>query len=226
MKILIINPNSDAQMTEAILELARGFVGERYQVDCLSTPGSPPFIETYQDEAAAAPGMLKLTKEHQKRVDAFIVACHCDPNLDLLKEVSAKPVVGIGEASMKMASMLGHRFSVISATTQSIPNKEVLIQRYHLQNHLASIRAPRRDREGPCTRDTYLKMARQAVTEDGAEVIVLGCAGMAGLDKYLQKELDIPVLDGIICALILASGMVEYGISISKRRRYAGGGMG
>jgi allantoin racemase len=53
-----------------------------------------------------------------------------------------------------------------------------------------------------------------------AEVIVLGCAGMAGLDKDLESELKVPVLDGVVCALIIATGMVKYQIEISKKRRY------
>ena len=220
MKILIINPNSDTKMTKAIEDMACNFVNGDYQVECISTPGSPPFIETYRDQKVAAPGMLKLVKEHHQSVDAFIVACHCDPNLDLMKEVCLKPVVGIGEASMKIASMLGHRFSVISATSHSIPNKEALIQRYNLQNYLASIRAPQIQTDGPRSRETYLGLAQLAIEEDQAEVIVLGCAGMAGLDKYLQKELGLPVLDGIACALIITAGLVKYGVSVSKKRRY------
>ncbi len=222
MKILIINPNSDTNMTRTIEDMARNFVDGNYQVECLPTPGSPPFIETYRDQMAAAPGMVKLVEEHQKSTDAFVVACHCDPNLDLLKEVSLKPVVGIGEASMKIASMLGHRFSVISATGHSIPNKQALIQQYNLQNYLASIRAPQSQADLPCSKETYLDLARLAIEEDQAETIVLGCAGMAGLDKYLQTELGIPVLDGIACALIVAAGLVRYGVSISKQRRYNG----
>ena len=68
--------------------------------------------------------------------------------------------------------------------------------------------------------EKYTKAAQCAVEEDMAEVIVLGCAGMADLDKMLQNKLGIPVLDGITCALIIASGFVKYGISTSKIRRY------
>ncbi len=68
--------------------------------------------------------------------------------------------------------------------------------------------------------EKYLQTARLAIEEDRAEVIVLGCAAMTGLDKPLQKKLGVPVLDGIVCALIIASGLVQYGVSISKIRRY------
>ncbi len=60
----------------------------------------------------------------------------------------------------------------------------------------------------------------RSIKEDMAEVLVLGCAGMTGLDKHLEEKLGIPVLDGIVCALIIASGLVKYKVSTSKIRRY------
>ncbi len=133
MNIMIINPNSSREMTEAIRKAADDFSRKEFSVTCKPTPGAPAFIETYEDQIKSAPGMVQLLKENEDTFDAFIVACHCDPNLDAMKEITKKPVVGIGEASMKMATMLGHSFSVISATAHSIPNKEALIRKYHLQ---------------------------------------------------------------------------------------------
>lgn len=68
--------------------------------------------------------------------------------------------------------------------------------------------------------EKYLQAARSAIKEDMAEVIVLGCAGMSGLDKRLQEKLGAPVLDGVVCALMIAVGLVKYGVSTSKVRRY------
>ena len=223
MKILIINPNSDDSMTEAILATAREFCDDGIQVDCFSTPGAPSFIDTYSDTADALPGMRELLARHESSYDGFIIACHCDPNLDVMKESTAKPMVGIGEASMKMASMLGHRFSVVSTDQRSAPNKEALIRSYHLENGLASVRYPAADasnRADQRDEELYREVARAAVQEDGAEVIVLGCAGMTGLDKKLQSALGVPVLDGVVCALIVATGLVRYHVGTSKIRRY------
>ena len=220
MNTLIINPNSSTEMTEAIQKIADDFAGGEFDVTCMPTPGAPQFIENYEDQAKAAPGMIQLLKENEDKYDAFIIACHCDPNLDMMKEISSKPVVGIGEASMKIASMLGHRFSVISASLHSIPNKEELIRKYHLQDLTASIIAPADESKGYDDEENVTQAARAAIEEDLAEVIVLGCAGMAGLDKRLQKKLGVPVLDGVVCALIIATGLVRYNVSISKVRRY------
>ncbi len=220
MKILIINPNSDPKMTEAIAKTAREFAQDKYEVDCLPTSDAPEFIETYEDAARAAPGMIQLLKENEEAYDGFIIACHCDPNLDVMKEITAKPVVGIGEASMKIASMLGHKFSVISDTIHSIPNKEDLARKYHLDKVLASVRAPLEKNEPDSEKTIYTEVARKAIEKDAAEVIVLGCAGLTGLDKPLQAAVGAPVLDGIICALIIVSGLIQYGVSTSKIRKY------
>jgi allantoin racemase len=220
MKILIINPNSDEKMTEAITKAAKEFVKGEFEVICKSAPSAPRFIETYEDGALAAPGMLKLLRENESTVDAFIIACHCDPNLDVMKEQTKKPVIGIGEASMKMATLLGHKFSIVSTDEHSIPNKEALVRKYFLQDSLASIKAPKEDMKDLTEKELYLRLAQLAVKEDMAEVIVLGCAGLTGLDKHIEENLGVPVLDGVICALIMASGLVNYNVSTSKIRRY------
>ena len=220
MKILIINPNSDANITKAIQKTAENFAKDSFEAVCKPTPGAPLFIETYEDAIKAAPGMVKLVRENEDKFDAFVVACHSDPNLDAIKEMTKKPVVGIGEASMKIASMLGHRFSVVSDNIHSIPNKEFLVRQYLLKDRLASVRAPQDKVSGLSDEEKYLQTAKLAMDEDMAEVIVLGCAAMTGLDKPLQKKLGVPVLDGIVCALIIASGLVKYGVSTSKIRRY------
>lgn len=220
MKILIINPNSSSEMTSKIKETALQFAAGAFEVDCLPTPGAPDYIETYEDQVRAAPGMIRLVRENEEAYDAFIVACHCDPNLDAIKEITSKLVVGIGEASMKIASMLGHNFSVVTDTIHSVPNKEALARKYHLQDVLASARAPERNTEELSFDEKILRTAEAAVKEDQAEVVVLGCAGMTGLDKHIQEQLGVPVLDGVVCSLIIASGLVKYGVSTSKARRY------
>ncbi len=221
-RILIINPNSSVEMTRVIQAAAEEFASGDFEVDTESIPTAPEFIDSYEDEQQAAPGMVESIRRNQSTWDAFVVACHCDPNLDLMKEISDKPVVGIGEASMKLASMLGDRFAVLSATRQSMPNKRALVRKYNLQASLASVRAPDEGVEDLSDEDRYFQMGRAAIDEDLAEVLVLGCAGLAGLDKRLQERLGVPVLDGVVCALVVAEGLVRYEVSTSKVRRYRG----
>jgi allantoin racemase len=208
LKILIINPNSDQEMTKAIQATADKFAGEHSEILCLANPGAPEFIETREDELLAAPGMIQMVKNKRDKYDAFVIACHCDPNRDVIQELTDKPVIGIGEASMRIASLLGHRFAILQTTEESVPLKEALVKKYQLQDSLASVRAPQDISSESSDEEKYLAAARAAIAEDRADVIVLGCAGLTGLDKRMQKVLGIPVLDGVICALILATALI------------------
>lgn len=220
MKILILNPNSDEAMNADIQGTARSYAGDRFTAECASTPGSPRFIETYANMARSGPGMVRMMRENEAEYDGFVVACHYDPHLDVMKETTPKPVVGIGEASLRVATMLGHSFSLITTDEHSIPIHKDLIRKYSLQDAAASVRAPEAGRGIQPEKDMYLQAAREAVVKDRAEVIVLGCAGLSGLDRYLQEELGVPVLDGVVCALFLVEGLTRYGVGISKVRRY------
>ena len=209
-------------MCSEIQKTAEDFIRGRYGVACMPTPDAPDFIETYEDMHRAGPGMVRLVREQASACDAFIVACHYDPNLDAIKEIVEKPVVGMGEASMMIASMLGHRFSIITTDEHSIPLHEERARKYHLHDMLASVRAPEKGALDPSEADRVYRLSRLAIEEDMAEVIVLGCASMAGLDKQLQSRLGVPILDGIVCALFLAEGFVRYRISTSKVRQDKG----
>jgi len=220
MNILIINPNSSEKMAKSIQGTADKFAENKYMIECKSSSGAPEFIETYEDEIKTATGMVQVLHKNENKYDGFVIACHYDPHLDAMKEMSSKPVVGIGEASMKIASILGHRFSIITTDDHSIPIHEDLVYKYHLENQLESIRAPLIVDQNLLEQETYLRTAQRAITEDMAEVIVLGCTGLAGLDKMIQKKIGVPVLDGVICALIIVTGLVRYKVTTSKIRRY------
>ncbi len=218
-RLLVINPNSSPEMTADIDKNVQTLAHEQLEIVTMPTPGAAPFIATYEDQFSSAAGMLELVRTYQDSFDAFIIACHADPNLDLLKEASPKPVVGIAEASMKLATMLGHSFSVIGPVDKSSANKAALVDKYGLKRDLASIRAA--DLEGDeSLEDRLVSAGRRAISEDKAEVLVLGCAGFAGLDKRMSQVLQVPVLDGITCAVIIATGLVNYGLNISRIRRY------
>jgi len=220
MKILIINPNSDAGMTAAIQESAGAFAQGAFEVTTVSTPGGPRFIESHGDEIACGPGMMEIMKENEGTYDAFVIACHSDVHIEAIRETTRKPVIGIGEASMKLAAFLGRTFSVVTTHQHSIPGKLEQIRKAHLQDQLASVRAPDAGEEGLGGVDLFMELSRRAKEEDRAEVIVLGCAGLAGMDRTIRETLDLPVLDGVVCALMLATGFARYGVGTSKVMYY------
>ena len=207
-------------MTAEIRKTAQHFANDRFAVECVSTPEAPRFIETYAHMAQSGPGMIRMMRENEEEYDGFVVACHYDPHLDVIIEITPKPVVGIGEASLRVAAMLGHSFSLITTDEHSIPIHKDLIRKYSLQDAAASVLAPEAGPSNVPEKDRYLRAARKAVEKDRAEVVVLGCAGLSGLDRFLQEELGVPVLDGVVCALFLVEGLARYGVGISKVRRY------
>ena len=219
MKILIINPNSDDRMTSYMKKTADNFAAGYFEVMVKSTPGANLFIGSYTDIIKSVPGMIQLIHEGENEYDGFIIACGLDPNLDLMKEMSKKPVVGIAESSMKIASMLGHKFAVIQLTRKSISRKEELIRKYHM-NQLGFAIAPEEDINDFRDLDKIIKVCRRAISNCGAETIILSCAGMSGLDIEISHKLGVPVLDGVKCGLIIMWGMIKGGFSVSKIGRY------
>ena len=219
MRIVVINPNSSQEMTENIAQAAKNYVRDRFEVITLPTQGAPEFIDYFQDATEAASGMIKIVKEYEDTADAFVVACHCDPNVELLRQITSKPVIGIGEASMRIAPMLGARFTVISTADHSVTEKKELIYKYGLEHYCASVRV--RDAKNENELEAYLDAAKAAIKEDLAEVIVMGCAGLCTLAADMTKELHVPVLDGVVCGVMVAEGMARAGLQTSKIRLYA-----
>jgi allantoin racemase len=216
MRILLINPNSDPGMTAAIQESASAYAAGAFEVVTVSTPEAPRFLESYEDEIRCGPGVMRILRENEGGFDAFVIACHSDSHLNAARELTTKPVIGIGEASMKLASFLGHNFSVVTTHQHSVPGKLLQVRAYHLQELLVSIRAPEEGEEGWSDEGLFMELSRRAIKEDGAEVIVLGCAGLSGMDRKIRETLNVPVLDGVACALIMASGFARYGVGTSK----------
>lgn len=216
MRILLINPNSDPGMTAAIQESASAYAAGDFEVVTVSTPEAPRFLESYEDEIRCGPGVMRILRKNEDGFDAFVIACHSDSHLHAARELTTKPVIGIGEASMKLASFLGHNFSVVTTHQHSVPGKLLQVRAYHLQDLLVSIRAPEEGEEGWSDESLFMELSRRAMKEDGAEVIVLGCAGLSGMDRKIREALNVPVLDGVACALIMASGFARYGVGTSK----------
>ena len=222
MKILCINPNSSPEVTEAIEEICRKYALSETEIEVKCIKEAPSGIESYHDAAISEKYLLERFEEWKEKYDGFIIACHSDVGVDLLRELTDKPVIGIGEASMLLALPLGHKFSILSLKRKKIPQKEDLVKKYGLENRCASIRATglgvvANNKE---KREKLIQEGEKAVKEDGAEVLILGCAGMAGLDKEIEKIVNVPVIDGVVSALMLIESLIRYGVSSSKAGKY------
>ncbi|MGD8648263.1 MAG: aspartate/glutamate racemase family protein, partial [Desulfobacterales bacterium] len=179
------------------------------------------------DEAFAIPPTLGLVKKaNDEGYDAVILACFSDPGLEAAREVSIIPVIGIEESTLHMAAMLGAKFSIMTPRKQRIASKCEHVHIRGLSHFLASVRSldltvAETDSDPAKTKQRLMDVAKVAVEEDGAEVIVMGCAGMAGYAREIEETLSVKVLDPAAVALKTAEAMADLGLTHSKAGLFA-----
>jgi allantoin racemase len=225
MRILVLNPNTTASMTEKIGAAARRVASAETEIVAVNSANGPASIEGFYDEAMSLAGMLAVIR-NTPDFDAVVIACFDDTGLDAARCLTDKPVIGIGEAAYHMASMISNKFSVVTTLARSVPALEHNLHRYGLISRCARVRSSEvavLDLEHPgsdaCNRISA-EISR-AISEDRAEAIVLGCAGMADLADALAKEHGLPVLDGVVCAVGLAEAMVKLKLLTSRHGGYS-----
>jgi len=221
MRLFIANPNTSEEMTESIGRSAEKYARRDTEIVARNPERGPESIEGYFDESIATEAVLDLLLRHRGQFDAYVISCFGDPGLFAAREVMNVPVIGIAEAAMLTACTLGYRFSVLDVMQRTWPQLEDLIHRYGMKHRCASIRAVElsvldTETKSDEVKDRLVEAGRLAVENDRAEVLLLGCAGMTGLDKEIEKKLGVPVLDGVVCAVKMAEGLVDYGVTTSK----------
>jgi allantoin racemase len=226
MKILLINPNTTASMTQAIAQAARAVAAPATDIVATQPSFGPASIECHYDEAFAAAGVAEQVRLHGAGADAVVIACFGDPGLDAAREATAAPVLGIAEAAFHAASFLATRFSVVTTLTRTCVIAERLVQRYGFQAQCAGVHGtdiPVLELEGGGDRllQRIEQAARTALERDRSGAIVLGCAGMAPLCRELGARLGVPVVDGVAAAVKFAEGLASLGLSTARRGDYA-----
>lgn len=203
MKILILNPNSDEETQELLQRVAGDFLQGRACADVVSMQSAPKLIVTYEDQAASTAEMVQVVRAKKNDYDGFVVACHGDPNLDLVQELTGKPTYGIAQASMKMAAMKGD-FAVLTPSEKIIPKKFALARKYHCQEQLKTVQVSAGNEK-----EELLEAGREALNVPGVQAVVLGCANYAGSSGWLEKRLGVPVFDGVTWALSLVESEIR-----------------
>lgn len=221
MRLLVVNPNTSVEMTHDIAEEARRYAREDTEIEAISPSWGPRSIEGHFEEELAAVATLETIRERASEFDGVIIACYGDPGLFAAREISPVPVVGIAEASMLLACTVGHRFSIVTVLPRVRPMLEDMVRLHGLEARCASIRTTPLsvldcERDPAAAEREIVIAAKAAVADDGAEAICLGCAGMGPLDKSVQAQVGVPVLDGVACAVKLVEGLVEYGLATSR----------
>jgi allantoin racemase len=227
MHLNIVNPNTSLAMTRTIAEAAARAARPDTVLRTVASDFGPASIEGPYDDAFALPGLLaRIAEGEAEGADAHVIACFDDTGLDAARALATAPVVGIGEAAFHTAALIAHRFAVVTTLVRSIGVIETNLLRYGLDRRCARVRAcdvAVLELEDPAS-DARARICAEieaSLAQDGAEAIVLGCAGMADLAASLAAHYRVPVVDGVAAAVALAEGLAVQRLATSKRGLYA-----
>lgn len=172
------------------------------------------------------PGLLEAVRAAEEEgAMAHVIACFDDTGLDAARALSRRPVVGLGEAALHFASLVAQEFCIVTTLSRSVPTLRANVQRYgfgrRCRQGLASD-IPLLDLHRPESgaREKIAALVAQAV-ENGTEATILGCAGMADFATALQRDIGIPVIDGVDVAVRMAEMLAASGHAPSKRGGWA-----
>jgi allantoin racemase len=215
-RILVINPNSTVSVTRAIDDaMAPLRIPGGPEIDCMTLEDGPPGVESQTDADRVIQPLCRVIRDHEADAAAFIIACFSDPGLFSAREQTAKPVLGIAECGILTALTLGHRFGVISILAGSLPRHLRYIAAMGLGSRLAADLpiglgvTELADARTTLTR--IIDVGRRLRDAHGADVLVMGCAGMARYRDDLEEAARIPVVEPTQAAVTMAIGRVRLG---------------
>lgn len=199
-RILVINPNSTQAVTDGIdraLDPLRLPGGPSFE--CITLAEGPPGIQSQRDVDGVIEPLCRLIVSRDSDIDGFVIACYSDPGLHSAREVTRKPVLGISECGVLTALTLGQRFGVIAILASSIPRHLRYLGAMGVSERLAGELAVGLQvtelADAQRTRQRLIDTGRRLVDEYGANVIVMGCAGMAAYRQPMQDALGVPVVE-------------------------------
>jgi allantoin racemase len=225
-RLLLINPNISDSVSALIRAEAERSASPGTTVEVVTAPFGVAYIETRFEALIGAYAAAQLAAEHHTRFDAVIIAAFGDPGLGGLREALPCPITGLTEAALASACLLGGRFSIVAISQRIKAWYRETVQHYGLDGRLASIRAldePLADignvqgQQG----DSLVALAERCVTEDGADVIVLAGAPLAGLARSVASRLPVPAVDGVSSAVRHAQSMVALRTVRAQRGSFA-----
>lgn len=199
-RVLVLNPNSSESVTRAIDRAVQAKVaGADCRFDSVTASEGPPGIVTQQNYEQATSLVADYVQRQAQAADGFVIACFSDPGVAAARAACSKPVVGLGEAGLRAALERGLRVGVLAIADAAIPRHLRHWEALGLARHVAGERALnlRVDQSGdPELAFGRLREAGQLLRErEGADVLLLGCAGMADLRQPLEEALGLPVVD-------------------------------
>lgn len=226
MRIIVLNVNTSQSMTNAIGEAAQRYASAGTETVALQPYFGAEAVDAYFESYLAAVAVIDRVLAYDQPYDAVVMAGFGEHGREGLQELLEQPVVEICEASAHVAMLIGRAYSVVTTLQRSVPAIEDRLRVSGLMDRCASVRASGMstlevDQDPAGAIRAVVSEARKAVEMDHAEVICLGCAGMAGLEEAITSELHVPVIDGVGAAVRLAEALVGLGLKTSKVSTYA-----
>ncbi|HDZ38354.1 MAG TPA: Asp/Glu/hydantoin racemase, partial [Marinobacter sp.] len=215
MKLLVINPNISQDVTRLIENEASRSIRSTTELTMATARFGVAYIETRAEALIGGYAAMQIAAEHYEQHDAIVVAAFGDPGLNALREIMPIPVVGMTEAALMSACQHGGRFSVIAISQRIQAWYRECIASHGLEGRLASIRAldeplQHIGRVQENQGERLIELGRRAVKEDGADVLILAGAPLAGLARSVSDRMPVPTIDGVTCALIQAQACLLY----------------
>lgn len=214
MKLLVINPNISDDVTALIESEALRSASPGTELAVRTAGHGVEYIETRFESLIAAGAVAEVIAQYTaEAIDGVVVAAFGDPGMPALKELTDVPVIGITEAALCAAALQGHRFSIVAISDRIRPWYLDCVEGFGLGGRLASIRSINESLNGIGSvqqdfKETLLALSRQAVTQDGADVVILAGAPLAGLARELRGQIPVPVVDGISAGIRMAEAVV------------------
>jgi Asp/Glu/hydantoin racemase len=204
--ILIINPNSSEAVTEAIREAASRGLADGWSCEAVQLDEGPPTVDSEEDEVFVAPLVEARINREQDKFDAFVIACGCDPGLRESRRISRKPVVGIGQASLFVASALGDHFGLINVHSRHVPWKLRQVAAYGLASRCVAVEPAETGvldgvQDG-ADFSRHIAAGHRAAAK-GADVLAFTCAGFIRARSVVQESVGLPVVEPIWAAMTL-----------------------
>ena len=226
-RILVINPNTEETMTEQIRDQILSICPEDVVLDAVSNAAGPVSIEGHTDEIVSAYHILETISENSGKYDGYLIACFSNhPSIGMLRELTGKSVVGIAEGACHFASLMGASFAVVTTSPKWVPMLEEAIGSFSLAKKCNGVYTSGLSVEElhSLSKEKVEKEIIQAgkiAVANGAEVIVLGCAGMSGMKEKLEESIDVPVIDSCEAGFMMLYGMCQMHLKSSRACMYA-----
>jgi allantoin racemase len=222
MRIQIINPNTTAAFTELSVGAARAVAGPGTEILPSQPAAGTPSVECSVDEAIATFGVIEeVLAGVTERADGYVIACFGDTGLEAAREAAAVPVVGMTEAALYVAALIAPVFAIVTLPRRTRIFAERAVWHAGLERRCVSIRAVDVDvldceDETERVFDAFVIEAKKAISEDGAEAIILGCAGLEPLVERLTAVLGVPVIEGVAAAVKLVECLISLKLATAK----------